>query len=492
MIDLNNYGQIIYVDAINGDDTIGDGSSNNPYASVIKAVNSATLDNTLIYLKEGIYAIKNGLSSTIRTNIKLTFFGETVLDRDKKVIFDLQATYQNHPKMTKQHTYIGIVFKRSGIASGIYNDSRLYEYFGDSSTLNIQFKNCVFDVGDIIPSDYIIFTGHINGCTIVKLEYINCSIIPNNLSGKKGSKIRGGNFINCAIADSDLTTDMPNQLSSTFNYNYELINPRGEYGVYFGEYAWKRYINKTLILHDGKYKKINKGKPALPPSNILPIFKGYSEGNMTISESSHYEDNYAYLAVDKNSKTYWVSDGFPNENQPQWIMIDLGEPKTLIGYGISIMAYMIYNIGAHHFEISNDGNTFSRVYTHKEPLSDQKLTYFYFSPVTCRYIRILITRHFGNNRRVSIKELELIGEGEKEVLPFWEVVNVTLPTINQFLNDGVDDLSIINREIKQLEPMQMEDKTNILFTNNEQGKVFSKTIDLKKYFDIRSMKVEVK
>jgi len=40
--------------------------------------------------------------------------------------------------------------------------------------------------------------------------------------------------------------------------------------------------------------------------------------------------------------------------------------------------------------------------------------------------------------------------------------------------------------------MQMEDKTNILFTNGEVGKVFSKTIDLKKYFDIRSMKVEGK
>ena len=41
-IQINNetltYNKIIYVDAINGDDTSGDGSKDNPYATIQKAV----------------------------------------------------------------------------------------------------------------------------------------------------------------------------------------------------------------------------------------------------------------------------------------------------------------------------------------------------------------------------------------------------------------------------------------------------------------------
>ncbi|OXS65744.1 hypothetical protein B1B04_24875 [Lysinibacillus sp. KCTC 33748] len=70
-------------------------------------------------------------------------------------------------------------------------------------------------------------------------------------------------------------------------------------------------------------------------------------------------------------------------------------------------------------------------------------------------------------------------------------VSSILPTSNQFLEQGMDNLSpLFDREVTELEPITMTDKNEVL--NSEIGKVFSKTIDLKKYFDIRSIRTEVR
>lgn len=74
----------------------------------------------------------------------------------------------------------------------------------------------------------------------------------------------------------------------------------------------------------------------------------------------------------------------------------------------------------------------------------------------------------------------------------WNIVSTLLPTTSQFLEQGMDNISpLLDRNITTLEPMKMIDKSEILDVD-EVGKVFSKAINLKKYFDIRSMKVEVK
>ena len=71
-------------------------------------------------------------------------------------------------------------------------------------------------------------------------------------------------------------------------------------------------------------------------------------------------------------------------------------------------------------------------------------------------------------------------------------VSNTLPTTTQFLEQGMDNLSpLLDRKVTTLEPMPMTNKSEILGVGDV-GKVFSKSIDLKKYFDIRSVKVEVK
>lgn len=74
----------------------------------------------------------------------------------------------------------------------------------------------------------------------------------------------------------------------------------------------------------------------------------------------------------------------------------------------------------------------------------------------------------------------------------WQTVSTSLPTSTQFIEQGMDNLSpLLDRKVTELEPMPMTDKSEIL-GEGEVGKVFSKTIDLKKYFDIRSIRGEMK
>ena len=75
----------------------------------------------------------------------------------------------------------------------------------------------------------------------------------------------------------------------------------------------------------------------------------------------------------------------------------------------------------------------------------------------------------------------------------WDSVATTLPSSQQFLEDGMDSLSpLLDRRVETLEPMQMDDVSSELIPQGDTGKIFSKTIDLKKYLDIRKIKVEVK
>jgi hypothetical protein len=68
------------------------------------------------------------------------------------------------------------------------------------------------------------------------------------------------------------------------------------------------------------------------------------------------------------------------------------------------------------------------------------------------------------------------------------VVSEEAPTVPQFIS-AMDSLDILTREVTSLE-LPMANKSEILDANDE-GKVFGKTIDLKKYMDIRTINVEV-
>lgn len=71
-------------------------------------------------------------------------------------------------------------------------------------------------------------------------------------------------------------------------------------------------------------------------------------------------------------------------------------------------------------------------------------------------------------------------------------VSNSLPNSTKFSEEGMDSLSpLLDRELTKLEPVSMVNESNIL-GDGDTGKVFTKIIDLKKYFDIRSIRTEVR
>ncbi|OXS74280.1 hypothetical protein B1B04_09135 [Lysinibacillus sp. KCTC 33748] len=85
-----------------------------------------------------------------------------------------------------------------------------------------------------------------------------------------------------------------------------------------------------------------------------------------------------------------------------------------------------------------------------------------------------------------------IYKGELKESVHWSTVSPTLLNSTQFLEQGMDNFSpLLNRVVTEIEPLQMTLKNDIL-PSGEIGKVFSKTINLNKYFDIRSIRTEVR
>lgn len=66
----------------------------------------------------------------------------------------------------------------------------------------------------------------------------------------------------------------------------------------------------------------------------------------------------------------------------------------------------------------------------------------------------------------------------------WKTVTTSPPSKNNFIDDGMDDLSILNRTAKTI-TQSMSDNGTL-----GSGRVFKSTIDLKKYFDVTSITVK--
>jgi len=248
------------------------------------------------------------------------------------------------------------------------------------------------------------------------------------------------------------------------------------------------YINKSLILNNSKYQKWNERKLPTQGISFLPPFNNSITDGMIASSNGNSGTNYAYKALDKDNNTSWISNTYPTTSSPLWLMIDLSKSTILTGYGISVNTN--WNFNTHYFQGSNNGVDFETIHSRvAQPLADTMI-YTYFEKVSFRYIRILITQPSVSNGQVSIKELELLDEGIPLQEGYWGIIATTTPNLSQFLEHGMDDTSSLSRKVITLEPVTMIDKSELL--NGEIGKVKSAKINLDRYFDIRSIRTDVK
>ncbi|MEC4565312.1 hypothetical protein L8C07_05095 [Paenibacillus sp. CMAA1739] len=285
---MKSFNRVIYVDGTSGNDASGNGTETLPYKTISKAVASVTGDNTFIYIMtEGIYT-ETRLTSILNANFAITIGTIAVKDKSKRVILNLASTTSGTFVMNKINTIIGLILQRSP-----GGDTRVFEYFFDPSTINLSFRNCVFDNKPFAPTDTIMFAGNSSGARVVKLEYINCSIVPNFTQAARGT------FISCALT-KNFTNDSSN-LQTSFDNNFNTLTETVVHGVYNGEFAWGNYFyNKLLISSNGKCFAVIPKKvsdvTAIPKmtNNAAPSGLAFSRGALGVNE--------AYLAFNQTDE----------------------------------------------------------------------------------------------------------------------------------------------------------------------------------------------
>ncbi len=201
--DLSDYDDIIYVDGDNGDDSSGDGTENNPYKSVEKAV-SVTGNNDAVFLKghdsdSGDVSIEGGT---------LNLIGD-YLEYGSKFTGQIHGSSSNYGTLNVYNVYL------EQLSSGSWDELLFY--------LNADLHNCVF-------KDY---SGYSN--VYGTYDFYNTFIIDI------GSIYSSTDLIDCATAESYSYDDEFNLGGTDWidaGSGTDLDGSPADLGVYGGACDW--------------------------------------------------------------------------------------------------------------------------------------------------------------------------------------------------------------------------------------------------------------
>lgn len=275
-----------------------------------------------------------------------------------------------------------------------------------------------------------------------------------------------------------------------------------EYGLPTGYEAWQENeINKTFILHDGEYKKYQEKKN--DTENKIPIMTSNTTPSGVAFASSEYDSSYApwkaFNGTNLSSADSWSSTYTDGNSGNSYIGYDFQKNVVInklviqskIGsanqFNTSLVSFNIEGWNGVNWIVLEE-NCNLGTWTNQGEIKEYKFNNT--SPFSKYRLNKLTSIASGYGVSIPVLEMHEITKDNGDDYGFL-VVSSTLPTSTQFLEQGMDSLSpLLDRKVTTLESMNMIDKSEIL--NGEIGKVFSKTIDLNKYFDIRSIRTEGK
>ncbi|MCU6710084.1 discoidin domain-containing protein [Paenibacillus sp. J5C_2022] len=252
-------------------------------------------------------------------------------------------------------------------------------------------------------------------------------------------------------------------------------------------------VNKSFILINSEYKKWDEGNEYIPPiagDNLIPIMTSDTTPSGIASVSSTFSSSYlAWRLFDKDNSSHWLSNSTLN----QWMKYEFPSAVTAHSYKLTSSA----TTGSPNdmirewvLEGSNDDSVWGELDTRNNQTNwglPETREYSIGTPLLYKYYRIRIITNNGTSTYHRVSGWELIGTetpATPETPPSWQTISTTLPSAETFKNEGMEDLSIMDRK-----------ETSIVQTMIDNGalgagKVFSSTVDLKKYFDIRNMNIK--
>jgi len=330
-------------------------------------------------------------------------------------------------------------------------------------------------------------------------------------SSNYGSQLNGAihdfKLFNRAFLDEELEILFKNKYYNTPFDNYKVIqlklndinNLEGSTltGNIIEDSFDKYVVVKNLILHDGKYKSFDIS--ILPsPINAIPIMITNSDPSGRAFGSSFFGDYEYFKAFDNNVNTSWISI---SDSYPHILGYEFPISKRIVSYSLQVRTLNQDDLSSMPqdwtFEGSDDGTNWTILDKRNGQTwnnSGQILNYTFTNYHSYKKYRIRITKNNGGRypNQVSIGNFLMFSAENNDPSQIIKEVSSTLPTTEQFLSYGIDELllsSLLNRRIETFDNLQMINNSEIL--NGDEGKVFSKTINLKKYIDIKSIKVEV-
>ncbi|QPA55689.1 discoidin domain-containing protein [Lysinibacillus sphaericus] len=268
----------------------------------------------------------------------------------------------------------------------------------------------------------------------------------------------------------------------------------GTYPTIISEVYLKTYLvpDKSMIYHNGEYKKFHPkilGKDTT--INAVPNMTSNTAPTGKVTARGAY--NPAWQAFDRNSSTYWYDNG-SSESNPSWLQYEFDSPKVInkIALDSLIITGSAYGIKEFTLLGSHDGlNYDSLLSVNNHPNRSTKEIYRFNNNNEYLFYKLQFgLSHYNYSTLVS--SFEMYEMTTPDAPYYWESFPNTDPSSSHFLDKSMDNLSpLLDRIVTTLEPTAMTQRNDILDIG-EVGKMFSNTIDLKKYFDIRSIRTEVK
>lgn len=283
--------------------------------------------------------------------------------------------------------------------------------------------------------------------------------------------------------------------SSTFTVNFGATPFK--YPVPSGYRAYNNEtIDKTLIFSNGEYKKYRKGNDlySVPKSNITPTMTENSNPfTVTADNYANSDEPWKVFQAKTASRPFWFATSTKPTNG-HWLLIDMNTPRLIGRIGLSSVSISSGNsIGIRNWKLygSNDGLSFEEIFG-AEHMRDATVQYYETGAIKeYRYLRINVLDIYTGGSATAdhalIQQVELYEYSLTDVVPpSWRTVSPTLPSLTQFQEEGMDNLSILDRKVQTVlgNPFKM---TNEVLG---EGKVFKGTVDLKKYFDLRKLEVK--
>lgn len=258
-------------------------------------------------------------------------------------------------------------------------------------------------------------------------------------------------------------------------------------------------IKKSFLSVSDGYKKLSKGnsETLTYSDNVVPDMTSNTTPSGTVSASAVNPDlpDQAWKAFDKSVNTtnrdYWYSGIVSALDGGHWLKYDFGvgvkkkiNRISLITASRFLKDFILYG--------SNDDITYVEIYKGTHLDNTDKQIYSFPNDIEYRYYRINVisnndtTNTYPNN--VCIVEMEMMeGITITPATPSsWQTVSPILPTITQFQEEGMDDLSPLDRKVQTV----MESPKGMTSEVLGVGKVLKATVNLNKYFDLRKLEVK--